>query len=88
MSELKRLLQTLQPVVPISPASFSQEDEERSSRRMEEDPLSSSSPSCHTEFDVLSTSAFDSFFPGSSERWCTVFPSGDIDWFVKSWGLK
>ncbi len=62
MSELKRLLQKLQPVVPISPATVSQEDEERSSRRKEEEPLSSSSPSRHTEYDVLSTSASDSFF--------------------------
>ncbi len=62
MSELKRLLQTLQPVVPISPATVSQEDEERSSRRKEEEPLSSSSPSRHTEYDVLSTNASDSFF--------------------------
>ncbi len=62
MSELKRLLQILQPVVPISPATFLQEDEERSSRKMEEEPLSSSSPSCHTEYDVLSTISSDSFF--------------------------
>lgn len=27
------------------------------------------------------------FFPGSSVRWCIVFPSRDPDWFVKNWGL-
>lgn len=53
---LKRLLQMLQPEVSVSPVTITQGDEEGSSKRMEEEPFSFSSPSCHAEFYVLSTS--------------------------------
>lgn len=46
----------LQPEVSVSPVTITQGDEEGSSKRMEEEPFSFSSPSCHAEFYVLSTS--------------------------------
>lgn len=60
MLEIKRHHQSLQPV-PSSLADDSQHDEENVNKGMEKEPFYSLSSSYHSEFDVLSTSASDSF---------------------------
>ncbi|RXN04552.1 extracellular calcium-sensing receptor-like protein [Labeo rohita] len=59
MAELKRLLQSLQPVTCASPVKTTQEDVNVQNQGAGEESLDSP---CFSDLDVLSTSASDSFF--------------------------
>lgn len=62
MAELKRLLHSLQPVTSATPVKLTQEDENVQIQGAGEESLDSPCFSQHSELDVLSTSASDSFF--------------------------